>query len=264
VIVKLKPGQRALVTADAVEKTTYEGRVTEIRNTAKKEGDVNVFGVKIILTNADERLRPGMTAKAKIETERRQGVLRIPIQAVTTRERKKLEEESKIAAKIASAAGSASQKPAGTGSASSASGSSTGSARTSPAGEGGASGSAGAKTETAAQTSSGAGPPDAGAVHDAKASPSGASPAAKGDRDELEVCYRIEGDIARVAPVRTGSSDEKYVEVLEGLKEKDTVVKGPYRILKKLKDGDRVVKKEETEAGGEAGGKSGTGDEDAF
>ena len=92
-IVKLKPGQNAKVTVDAVEKVTYEGRVTEIGNTAIRQGDVNVFNVKVLLVHPDENLRPGMTAKARIEVDKRSNVLRIPVQAVTARERKKLDEE---------------------------------------------------------------------------------------------------------------------------------------------------------------------------
>ena len=68
-----------------------------------------------------------------------------------------------------------------------------------------------------------------------------------GDRDELEVLYVVDGNKVHVVPVKTGVSDETYVEIKEGAKEGESVVKGPYRVLRRLKVGDRVVKKDETE-----------------
>jgi len=45
--------------------------------------------------------------------------------------------------------------------------------------------------------------------------------------------------------VKTGLSDDLNIEVLEGLKEGDDVITGPYRVFKTLKEGDKVkVKKE--------------------
>ena len=52
--------------------------------------------------------------------------------------------------------------------------------------------------------------------------------------------------------VRTGIASDSDVEVLEGLKEGERVVEGPYRTLaKELKDGDRV---EEVKPGEQKGG----------
>lgn len=217
-VVQLSPGQKAEVEVDAVEKTVYEGRVAEIRNTARREGDVNFFGVKVFLKSPDERLRPGMKAKAKIEVERRESVLRIPIQAVTTRERKKLEEEKKAAG---------AKKPG----------------------------------ETAIAQAKSKEPAAGGTDPASAAAPSGkAAPAVKstdkGERENLEVVYVIDKDAVRAVLVKTGASDETHVEILEGLKEGDTVVTGPYRVLKKLKEGDRVVKKEEKEEIGESADES--------
>ena len=65
--------------------------------------------------------------------------------------------------------------------------------------------------------------------------------------------------VARAVPVKTGASDESYVQILDGLKAGETVVTGPYRILKKLKTGDRIVKRPESqEEEKENGGKSGS------
>ncbi|RKX71294.1 hypothetical protein DRP53_02040 [candidate division WOR-3 bacterium] len=42
--------------------------------------------------------------------------------------------------------------------------------------------------------------------------------------------------------IKTGLGGDQEVEVIEGLKDGDEIITGPYRILAKLKDGDRVVK----------------------
>jgi len=233
-IVRLAPGQSAKVSVDAVEKTTYAGRVTEIRNTAKKEGDVNVFGVKVLLTTPDERLRPGMTAKARIEVERRENVLRVPIQAVTTRERKKLDEEMKGGAKTASSGPSRAAGKADEGKASGASGEGAGG----PGGSPSASPVADKKKPVPAESKRNA--PD-GKTMD-------------GDRDEIEVVYAVDGNKVHAVPVTTGVSDETYVEIKDGVKEGESVVKGPYRVLRRLKVGDRVVKKDESEMNDAASG----------
>jgi len=71
--------------------------------------------------------------------------------------------------------------------------------------------------------------------------------------EETEVVYLVEDDKAAVRPVKTGISDELYVEIADGLADGDEVVVGPYRTLKKLHDGDAVSIKEEKDAGDEAG-----------
>jgi HlyD family secretion protein len=298
-VVRLKPGQTAKLTVDAVEKFSYEGRVNEIRNTARREGDVNVFGVKILLAAPDDRLRPGMTAKAKIEVARREGVLRIPIQAVTVRERKKLEEDRKAAGGKPQAAsatakdqGTREEGPAAAGStprtvanqsgaeATPAGGTNKGpqavAAKDSGASEGVSAAPAvakqpGAEEKTApgqagsGTSQGGKGAAQSGATGSAAGETSSGAPAAKpgktDEREEIEVVYLMEGGKAggtvRAVPVKTGPSDETWVEVVGGIKKGDTVVTGPYRVLKKLKDGDHVIKKEEKEPGESAGEESG-------
>ena len=46
--------------------------------------------------------------------------------------------------------------------------------------------------------------------------------------------------------IRTGLSDETGVVILDGLKEGDTVITGPYRAVKTMKHGDLVRKQEDT------------------
>jgi HlyD family secretion protein len=75
-----------------------------------------------------------------------------------------------------------------------------------------------------------------------------------GDRDELEVLYVVDANKVHAEPVTTGVSDETYVEIKSGAKEGESVVKGPYRVLRRLKVGYRVVKKDESEMNDAASG----------
>ncbi len=63
--------------------------------------------------------------------------------------------------------------------------------------------------------------------------------AAKG-LDEIDVVYVIVDDEATVRSVTTGVSDVLHVEITDGLSEGEEVIIGPYRTLKKLKDGEAV------------------------
>jgi hypothetical protein len=40
--------------------------------------------------------------------------------------------------------------------------------------------------------------------------------------------------------VKKGIAGDMYIEITSGLKEKETVVTGPFAVLKKLKDGDGI------------------------
>ena len=51
---------------------------------------------------------------------------------------------------------------------------------------------------------------------------------------------------AHFVPVKTGIADQKDIEIITGIEIGDSVITGPYRILRTLKDGEnvKVVKKE--------------------
>ncbi|MEW6685613.1 MAG: efflux RND transporter periplasmic adaptor subunit [Candidatus Edwardsbacteria bacterium] len=57
---------------------------------------------------------------------------------------------------------------------------------------------------------------------------------------EQTVVYILDKGTARLRPVKTGVSDEEKMEILNGLKEGEQVIKGPFRILKTLKEGTKV------------------------
>ncbi len=88
----------ARIDIDAFPNRKFNGVVYEIANTAKTKGfgtqeEVTNFEVKIRIIDKDVLLRPGMSMTAKIETDRRQNVLTVPIQSVTTRMPKKDEKK---------------------------------------------------------------------------------------------------------------------------------------------------------------------------
>jgi HlyD family secretion protein len=72
----------------------------------------------------------------------------------------------------------------------------------------------------------------------------GAAPATD---EEIKVVFVVEQGKARQRPVAIGLTDETSAEVTQGLDEGATVVTGPYRAVKKLKDGDAVKVTKESE-----------------
>ena len=69
--------------------------------------------------------------------------------------------------------------------------------------------------------------------------------AVRKDENGKEYCFKVVNGIAKKTFVKTGISNDFYVEVKEGLNKGDTVITGPYRVLKTLKDGDKVKFKNE-------------------
>lgn len=58
-----------------------------------------------------------------------------------------------------------------------------------------------------------------------------------------EIVFVSENGEAKIRTVKTGISDYENIEILEGLKEGDEVISGPYFVVsKQLKEGDRVKK----------------------
>jgi HlyD family secretion protein len=59
-------------------------------------------------------------------------------------------------------------------------------------------------------------------------------------RKELEGVFTIRDGFATFTPIKTGIAGEKYFEVLNGLKEGDQVITGPFASVRSLKDNDQV------------------------
>ncbi len=58
-----------------------------------------------------------------------------------------------------------------------------------------------------------------------------------------EYVFKYDKGIAKMVKVKTGIQNNKYIQILEGLKENEEVISAPYRAISKtLKDGDKVKK----------------------
>jgi HlyD family secretion protein len=200
-VTQVELGQKARIVVDAVgEAHPYKGTVVEIAGSAvQRTGQqTQVFEVKVALDQVDAKLRPGMTAKARIETQNAPNSLTVPIQAVMLRPKSEVEKAAK-----------------------------------------------GQKDEEKTKG-------------DSKKMPSQAAIAAagaKGAAETQEAVFVVENKKVHLRPVKSGISDETSVVILEGIKEGDTVVTGPYRALRDLKEGDQVKEKKVDVPKGEDGPK---------
>jgi len=67
-------------------------------------------------------------------------------------------------------------------------------------------------------------------------------------RKELKGVFVVKEGLVKFVEIATGIADQKYVEVISGLKSGDSVVSGPYKALREIKEGDAVqFAKEEDE-----------------
>jgi HlyD family secretion protein len=84
-VVPLALGQAATIHLDALGDAALVGKVVEIGSSGVKQGDVVKFKVKVGLDAPDKRVKPGMTARVEIVTERAKDAVALPQQAVQTR-----------------------------------------------------------------------------------------------------------------------------------------------------------------------------------
>ncbi len=62
-------------------------------------------------------------------------------------------------------------------------------------------------------------------------------------KDDVEVLFLHVNNKASIRKVKTGIQDDKFIQILEGVKDSDEVVSGPYSTISKtLKHGDLVKK----------------------
>lgn len=81
-------GQAAELLVDALPDREYRGRVVEIGSSGfsrPDQPDVTFFSVKVLFTEPDPALRPGMSVRAEIVTAAHGDALVVPIQAVVER-----------------------------------------------------------------------------------------------------------------------------------------------------------------------------------
>lgn len=87
-IVDVQLGQSAEVLVDAVADFVYTGTVVEIASSGfqrPQQPDVTFFKVKVLIDSPDEKLRPGMSARAEIEVATHRDTVVVPIQTVVYR-----------------------------------------------------------------------------------------------------------------------------------------------------------------------------------
>ncbi len=56
--------------------------------------------------------------------------------------------------------------------------------------------------------------------------------------------FVVEDKTVKFVPVKTGISDQQYIEIKSGLKEGQKIVTGSYKTLRTLKNGDKVKAKD--------------------
>lgn len=175
-------GDTARIQIDAFPDRIFNGYVYEIANTAKSKStgtqeEVVNFIVKIRIQNDGFDLRPGMSCTADIEVEKKENVIAVPIQSVTTRD----DDSSKMIKKESEN-------------------------RDTPE-------NLTSNKETKMLK---------------KIKPK-------------EVVFVIENGVAKKKEVKSGISNDTYIEITEGLSEDLEVVKGSFKAINKdLDDGSKV------------------------
>jgi HlyD family secretion protein len=92
-VVQVSLGDTAEVEVDAIPNQKFRAVVSRIANSPTQSGvgtqeQVTNFEVRLRFLEPDTRFRPGMTATAVIQTDKKANILTVPIQSVTTREKK--------------------------------------------------------------------------------------------------------------------------------------------------------------------------------
>ena len=208
-VTNISLGDRAKVTLDAFPDTSFTAKVTEIGNspivavTGASQQGVD-FKVILTLDGTVPNVRPGLSADAEITVAEATGAAAIPIQSLTARRKRDLDQ-----------------------------------AKADAAGRGGRRGGKkddGAKA--AADTTAGAVTPAAGAG--AAGAPNAVDSNESDAETEIEGVFVVKDGRARFRPVTVGISSQKYFEVLSGLEPGEKVVVGNFKAIRELRDGQRV------------------------
>ncbi len=75
-------GNKATFTVDAFPKRTFEGVVSQVRQSPQTVQNVVTYDVVVSVNNSDLALMPGMTAASRIVIDQRNDVIRVPNQAL--------------------------------------------------------------------------------------------------------------------------------------------------------------------------------------
>lgn len=82
---RVAEGQKVRFSVDAFPGERFAGQVTQIRKSPQNANNVVTYSVVARVANPDLKLLPGMTANARILTEERQSVLKVPNEALRFR-----------------------------------------------------------------------------------------------------------------------------------------------------------------------------------
>jgi macrolide-specific efflux system membrane fusion protein len=81
---KIKPGQAATITVDALPNKQLAAHVVGIDTTQTVVSNVVTYGVTLVLDRSVPQLKPGMTVTAAVIVAKRDGVLHVPNAAIHT------------------------------------------------------------------------------------------------------------------------------------------------------------------------------------
>lgn len=89
---RMDPEMLSMITVDALNGRRYKGEVIEIGASAHAgqsgaQASIRQFTVKVAVTNPDNLLKPGITARVKLIADKRKDVLTVPIGAIRTEEK---------------------------------------------------------------------------------------------------------------------------------------------------------------------------------
>ncbi len=82
---RIKPDQRVTFTVNAFPGRTFDGVVKQVRLGSQNVQNVVIYTTIVSIENPRRELLPGMTANLRVETERRENVVRIPNAALRWR-----------------------------------------------------------------------------------------------------------------------------------------------------------------------------------
>jgi len=82
--VKIKVGQPATVTFNALSSVTLQGKVTAVDVNSTTVSNVITYNVTVSVVDPPTRLKPGMTASVSVTTQEKDNVLELPSTAITT------------------------------------------------------------------------------------------------------------------------------------------------------------------------------------
>jgi RND family efflux transporter MFP subunit len=253
----IAPGQEADITVDALGDTTFIGVVETVGEAAVEtyiagEAQTN-FEVIALLNEVPPKLRPGMSAIARIKTASGEDVLAVPLSAVILRDWEREMEQAEEGR---------GGRRSRTGAGSDESGESEG-VEERPRGEGATSAAAADTTEGEGVSGSvGSAPAAESATARAAYDSTGeAAPADSAEQEvigEVQVVYVVQDGKATIRRVETGIRDDNNVQILSGLELDEEVVTGPFRTLRTLRHGTPVkvdnTLTRDLEGGGERGG----------